>query len=153
MKVVFELSNYGACSQVALFQGKSGKNYTFNNDRTGTGFKLPFEGTPEQYLATMRDLLGASHPFYKVYVHFVPEGKEVTPEILAHFESLAVRNEELETQNAALQDDLKEAKAALGKKSAAPAKKKAEPSPKAPAKPKANRPAAKKAVQPAAEGS
>ncbi len=79
MKAIFELGNAGSSSQVDIISGYSGRTYAFSNGRDGNGSRYVFDGTTEDYLFVMRDLLRARRviPTYVIPIE-TPKADPVT---------------------------------------------------------------------------
>lgn len=57
MKMIFELDNAGACGQLEVLRGYSGREYAFFRDaQSKGGFKYLFDGTRDQFSAMQKDL-------------------------------------------------------------------------------------------------
>lgn len=105
MKVIFELDNPGTCNQIDFVSGRGIKQYSFIKAKNGYPQYL-FDGTREEYVAIMKDLLS---PMNRRMVIFVYPVEESLPDV----EALIRANKNFQIENDNLNCRLSAAEAML----------------------------------------
>lgn len=107
MKVIFELDNPGTCNQIDFVSGRGITQYSFIKAKNGYP-QYCFEGSPEDYVKVMKDLLSPMNRRMVIFVYPVEESLPDVEALIRANKNFQIENENLNCKLAAAEAMLHE---------------------------------------------